>query len=146
MKIIQISLLASLCLNLILVGSLAAGAWKGHKMRPQSGPMGEIGMIMSVAPRHLRGELGSSFRSIIRGRDRNHSLGDELSKVLTETPFKAERMAQLLEVNREQNSMLAKQAHESLVQAIANLSEEERFKLGQDIKSHWKRSHNSRHR
>lgn len=140
-------LLVSICLNLILIGLIVGGSLRGHNMRPRNGPIDEISAIMFSVPHEVRKDLRDQFKGIASKRDANDE-GTLLQDIILRTPFDEEELTEYFEAKRGNNSQIAQTAHSTLVAAIANMTDDERAELAENLndrpkrRDHQKRNYN----
>ena len=139
MKNVKPILLASICLNLVLIGLIVGGSLRGHNMRPKNGPTDEIAAIMYSAPQEMRKELRNQFKGIASKRDKDEGQRAELKDIILQTPFDADQLSAYFETRRGKNTEIAKTAHSKLVESIAKLSDDERAELAKNLNKHPKR-------
>ncbi len=140
MKKMKPILLVSLCLNLILIGLIIGGSLRGQKMRPPSGPTDEIAAILYSSPEEMRKDLRDKFKGIASQRGQDDERRNQLKEIISQVPFDEGELNAYFENRRDKNTSIAENAHSTLVQAIASLSDDERAAIAENLTKRPKRS------
>ncbi|MGY6536435.1 MAG: periplasmic heavy metal sensor [Pararhodobacter sp.] len=130
----RVALMLSLAVNLLFVGVLAGGAWRGWRAPPPQGPVHEMRALWQALPDEARIALRAELRArraAENGTDdgrpaRNERPSARLSPLLRADPFDAQGFAAALEDMRDTRADRAAQGQAALVAQIAALPAAER--------------------
>jgi len=139
-RIWRIVLVASLALNLIVIG-IGIGAMTKFGRPPEGPPAAANGSVYLRALSHeSRRNLGRDMRDLRKqhgekhGRNRENHYGyDSAIAVLTTTPFDAEKLATIMEEQAQVSSEHLAQAREMLLVHLSKMNDAERQEYAAQI-------------
>ncbi|MXU63843.1 periplasmic heavy metal sensor [Oceanomicrobium pacificus] len=134
---LKLTLLGSLCLNMVLIGLLAGFALRGPMQRNAAIPPAAdtLRLVVSAMPADARGALRRTIRRDLPDmrRARGGDPRDALVTVLTADPFDPAAMAALFDGQRARAESATAALHGALATRIAELSPEERAAMAERI-------------
>lgn len=127
---LRVALMASLALNLILLGLMAGAAMHAREQGVRAFGPSIIRALPEDARREVRREMRAAFDRDSRRearRENRRALSASLS------PLDQERAATLLRVERDGNAAVLEELHSAFLKAVARMSDEERAELAQRL-------------
>lgn len=138
LKTTKFWLIASLCLNLVLIGILAGGVFKSRQMRGEGAPpANEVTAIMRSLPPENRRDLIENFRNGDHPKPQPDI--NVLADLIEAEPFEPARIEALFDETRGANDARIRQAQSALLASIAQASVEERRQIAENLRKMPKR-------
>jgi len=141
-------LIASLGLNLIVMGLIVGAKASGHG--PMKSPhMGGFGVrsFAAALPKEKRSELGDYFRQKRKTARADGSLREkraQMHSILTAQPFDAEALSAAFTEQRAYATAVTQEAQAALVKIIVDMSDAERATFADNLKKQKFRKHEKR--
>ena len=143
---LRLALIASLAVNLLVIGVLAGGAWRSKQFEP--GPPGQpdIRALWHAMPREARSELRERSRE--RGpmgerpsreerRERAAAMNASLLAALRSEPFDPAQFAALMQGDRDALQQRIDAANAAFAAQLAALTPAQRAEMADELEERW---------